>query len=196
MIRRSHVRVQKAKLAENEKFLADVLERAKGITTGKQWGAYLRLLMNSPLQSLVKTVYKVTVTFKYGLKKFVNDDLSASWTPNQRLFQVAYGSFEKNLNGIPTARISENDRWLLPHLADELTSVLKIMDEMIWNYPSKSPPPFVVEQQNRLLREKGDAFMKNPLYEEFVQWAFNPIHLTKPWFAVHDALLGEVEMSE
>ena len=100
----------------------------------------------------------------------------------------------KNLDQIPTAKISENDQWLVPHLVDELTSVLKIMDEMIWNSPSKAP--FVVEQQNRLLREKGAAFVKHPLYEEFVQWAFNPIHLSKPWFAVHDALLGEAEMSE
>jgi hypothetical protein len=194
MIRRSQVRAQKAKLAENEKFLSDVLSRSKGITTGKQWCAYLRLLMNSPLQSIVKTVYKVTVTFKQGLKQFVNDELSSSWTPNQRLFQVAYGSFEKNLNDIPTARISENDRWLVPFLKDELTETLKLMDEMIWISPSKAP--FVVEQQNRLLREKANAFVKHPLYEEFVQWAFNPIHLSKPWFAVHDALLGEAEMSE
>jgi hypothetical protein len=189
MNRRSHTRAEKIIKELNEQFLADVLSKANGIATGRQWVAYLNLIMKSSLANLVKSVYKVAVTFKQGLKKFMLEDLTTPCHPKGSLFEMAYKSFEDIENKLkltPRAKISEYDKWLVPHLMDELTSVLKMMDEMIWNTTSKTS--FVAEQQNRILRARGDAFVKHPLYEEFVQWAFNPIHLETNWFADHGFL--------
>jgi hypothetical protein len=110
------------------------------------------------------------------------------------MFQDAYKVFNKNLKVIPTAKkISEDDRWFVPYLVDELTSTLKIMDEMIWNTTSKSP--FLAKHQNRILLTKGNDFLKHPLYEEFVQWTMHPRHFEDGWFANH-GFLGEGCMFE
>ncbi len=193
MIRRSHVRSEKekkdadsAKLTENKKFLNDVLTRANDNKTDKQWVAYLKMIMKSHMESRIKAVYKVTIAFKQGLNKFVNDDLTVTCQLKGSLFQVAYESFMKNLNQIATANIPEQDRWLIPHLQNELKTVLKSMDEMIWNTTSKNL--FVETKQNNILRTKGDGFLKNPLYEEIVQWTMHPRHFENGWFADHGFL--------
>jgi hypothetical protein len=195
MIRRSHVRLEKerkaaeiATLAENEKFLADVNKRAQEITTGKAWVSYLNLLMKSHLSDQIRTVYKVVVTFSRCFRQFTTDDLSMSCHPRGALFQTAYESFERNLDAIhtPLHPFPEKHQWLIPHLEKECRDVLKVMDEMIWNTTSKTP--FVLTHQNRMLRMKGEAFVKQPVYEELVQWTMHPRHFEDGWFADHGFL--------
>ncbi len=169
---------------EMQEFLDYNLTQAKKITTGIEWVEHLKIIGWTSFTLIIK-IYKVTLAFKHGLlKNFLSIEPGAvDCEFNLRMFQDAYEMFEKNLKNIPTAKICEEDRCLIPYLMDELTSVLKIMDEMIWITTSKSP--FLIKHQNRLLREKADAFLKHPIYEEIIQWTMHPRHFEDGWFADH-----------
>jgi hypothetical protein len=173
-------------MSTNEQFLNDVAVRANEINHGSHWIMYLNAIMRSQSLSLVKIIYTGTMSFKLCLKKFIIEDLTMPCNPKEPIFETAYISFKNNLKRTRTVKVLEEDRWLVPHLTEELTAVLAIMDEMIWNTTSKTQ--FVIEQQNRIIREKGEAFVKHPLYEEIIRWTMHPNHFENGWFEDHGFL--------